>query len=233
MLENKDGWCWLQLDRDGYVGYVESTALTNEIIEPTHRIKALATYIYPEPNIKAPPIAELSLGARVRIVGFDDTLARLASGGYVPTRHATEVDRVEFDFVDVAERFVGSPYLWGGRTRRGLDCSGLVQTAMHAAGFGDTHRDSHMQETTIGTPVLVPENLEGLKRGDLVFWPGHVAIMLDDLMMLHANAHHMSVVAEPLSTAVARIGRNGTKLSSIRRPPALSAASTDKSEAQA
>ncbi|MEZ5843027.1 MAG: NlpC/P60 family protein [Hyphomicrobiaceae bacterium] len=224
VLEDRDGWSWVQLDRDGYVGYVESSALSPATQRPTHRIKALATFVYPEPSIKTPPVAELPLGARVTIVEVGETLSRLAGGGHVATRHTTEPDRFERDFVDVAERFVGTPYLWGGRTRRGIDCSGLVQTAMHAAGFVDTPRDSHVQEAAIGLAVLVPERLDGLMRGDLVFWAGHVGIMLDDLMLLHANAHHMAVVVEPLATAVARIRRAGHEISGIRRPPALTAA---------
>ena len=223
VLDERDGWAWLQLDRDGYVGYIAADALSFAIVAPTHRIKALATFVYPEPTIKAPPVAELPLGASIAIAEVGETLSQLAQGGYVATRHTVEIARFERDFVDVAERFVGTPYLWGGRTRRGLDCSGLVQTAMHAAGFLDTPRDSDMQQTGVGLAVLVPEDLEGLRRGDLVFWPGHVAILTDEVMVLHANSHHMAVAVEPLATAVDRIRRSGSEISAIRRPTGLAA----------
>lgn len=223
VLDEAHGWAWVQLDRDGYVGYVPSGALCETIVQPTHRIKALATFVYPHPDIKTPPLLELAMGAPIAVVEVGEKFSTLAGGGFVATRHTMERDRFERDFVDVAERYAGVPYLWGGRTRRGLDCSGLVQTAMQAAGLA-APRDSDMQQAEIGLSMLVPADLEGLQRGDLVFWPGHVGIMADEVILLHANAHHMSVIGEPLATAVARIARGGSQISEIRRPSALAAA---------
>jgi cell wall-associated NlpC family hydrolase len=194
VFDEAEGFAWVQLERDGYVGYVPSEALRGDIVEATHRVSALATFVYPEPNIKAPPLTQLSLGARIAVGSLEDRFSRLASGGYVVARHLTETGRNARDFVDVAERFIGAPYLWGGRTRQGLDCSGLLQTALDAAGIR-APRDSDMQQATLGSEVLVPDDLEGLERGDLVFWPGHVGIMADSVMLVHANAHHMAVVS--------------------------------------
>ena len=222
VYDEADGWAWIQLARDHYVGYVPADTLSHEIREPTHRVSALGTFVYPQTDIKSPPLQLLSLNAAVTVTSGDERFSRLASGGFVVTRHLMENGRREPDFVEVAERFVGTPYLWGGRTRLGLDCSGLVQMAMHAAGI-DAPRDSDMQLAEIGSNVLVPENLEGLERGDLVFWKGHVGIMVDSIMMVHANAHHMAVVAETLPEAAARISRAGASILAVKRPAALTA----------
>ncbi len=134
----------------------------------------------------------------------------------MPARHLAAVDTFAPDFVTVAERFVGTPYVWGGRTRLGLDCSGLVQTAMHAAGL-DCPRDSDMQQAELGTRVEVRSDLGGLQRGDLVFWKGHVGVMTDPIMLLHANAYHMAVTAEPLTAAVERIACSGPAIAAVKR----------------
>lgn len=216
VFDQAEEFCWVQLERDGYVGYVPAEALRSNIVETTHRVSALATFVYPEANIKAPPLTQLPLGARVAVAGLEDRFARLASGGYVVARHLTETGRHAPDFVDVAERFIGTPYLWGGRTRQGLDCSGLLQTALDAAGVR-APRDSDMQQASLGSEVLVPDDLDGLERGDLVFWPGHVGIMADGVMLVHANAHHMAVVAEPLVTAAERSLKSGVRITTIKR----------------
>ncbi|MCH9808716.1 MAG: C40 family peptidase [Alphaproteobacteria bacterium] len=218
----KDGWAWLQLLRDGYVGYAEIAALTDVVEWPTHRVKALGTFIYPDPDIKKPPIAHLSLNSAVSVVSQEDQFYRLSNGGYITIRHLAEEESFARDFVDVAERFMGTPYLWGGRTRLGIDCSGLVQVALEAAGIS-APRDSDMQRDELGTDLLIPEDYEGLHRGDLVFWPGHVGIMADGIMLLHANAHHMAVTIEPLPEAVERIARASSRPTAIKRLKALCA----------
>jgi cell wall-associated NlpC family hydrolase len=216
------GWAWVQLVRDGYVGYLPTDTLTEAIQPVTHRVKAIGTFLYPVPDIKSPPIMHLSLGARLPIAKSEGSFSQLTTGGYVFTRHLLEIDRFERDFVDVAERFMNSPYLWGGRTRVGLDCSALIQLSLDAAGI-PCPRDSDMQQAELGTAIPVPADYDGLKRGDLVFWKGHVGVMGDGLMLLHANAHHMAVSAETLPEVVARIQSGGSDIATVKRLPGLSA----------
>lgn len=224
VYDEADGWAWVQLDRDRYVGYILADTMTSEVRAATHRVSALGTFVYPLADIKSPPLLQLSINAGLVVVDGDERFCRLASGGYVVRRHLMEASRFARDFVEIAERFVGVPYLWGGRTRIGIDCSGLVQMAMHAAGL-EAPRDSDMQRAEIGSDILVPESLEGLRRGDLVFWPGHVGIMIDSVMMVHANAHHMAVVTETLPETAERVARDGgPRIVAIKRPAGLGAA---------
>lgn len=217
VYEEKEGWAWVQLARDRYVGYVPSAALSATVALATHRVKALGTFIFPTEDIKAPPTLHLPMNAEVRVAEWGERFCRLEQGGFIVTRHLIERDRAERDFVDVAERFIGTPYLWGGRTRIGIDCSGLVQVAIEAAGK-QCPRDSDMQMDEVGEQIPTPEDLEGLRRGDLIFWRGHVGIMADGVMLVHANAHHMAVVAETLPEAAERIERqSGTPIAAIRR----------------
>lgn len=216
------GWAWAQLARDRYVGYLAADALTSEVRAHTHRVKATGTFLYPAPDIKSPPLMHLGLNALLTVADGDERFVRLEQGGFVATRHVAEVDRFARDFVEIAERFIGTPYLWGGKSRIGLDCSGLLQVALEAAGIA-CPRDSDMQQAELGSDVLVPKDLDGLQRGDLVFWKGHVGIMIDGLMLLHANAHHMAVVVETLPEAVERIARGGLQIVAVRRLEALGA----------
>ncbi len=229
VFDQANGWAWVQLNADGYVGYVPADALSRAPLQPTHHVRALGTFVFCAPDVKAPPIMHLSLNSRLSIVETKNNFCRTAQGGYVAARHVVPLNRYARDFVEVAERFIGTPYLWGGRTRIGIDCSGLVQMALLAAGL-NSPRDSDMQQAALGTTVLVPDNLEGLLRGDLIFWDGHVGMMIDGIMFLHANAHHMAVTVETLPEAVARIERSGSKITAIKRlsvagattgPPAL------------
>lgn len=216
-----EGWAWIQLAGDRYVGYVPADTLAYGIGPRTHRVKATGTFVYAVPEIKSPPLMHLSLNASFAVAETGERFYRLDTGGYVIARHVTEVGWADRDFVEVAERFLGTPYLWGGKTRVGLDCSGLVQISLAACGI-EAPRDTDMQRAEIGSEIPVPEDLEGLTRGDIVFWQGHVGIMADAVMMLHANAHHMSVAIEPLPEAAARIkASTGNDIITIRRLPGL------------
>jgi cell wall-associated NlpC family hydrolase len=146
----------------------------------------------------------LTLNAKVAVTDRDGSYARLATGGWVFAAHLSDLDGFEADYVAVAERLLHTPYLWGGKTSLGLDCSGLAQTALAAAGIR-APRDSDMQEQQLGSTVAVAPGLGGLRRGDLVFWKGHVGLMLDEARLLHATGHSMSVYVEPLAAAEERI----------------------------
>lgn len=208
-----EGWAWGQLDHDGYVGWLPAGALIDVQVEPTHRVAPLRTFLYPGPSIKLPPVAALSLGSRVRVERIQGDFAVTAYGA-IFAGHLEHIDRLEPDFVAVAERFVGVPYLWGGRTSLGLDCSGLAQVSLGAAGIR-VPRDSDMQEASVGSP-LAPG--AALRRGDLVFWRGHVGLMQDTSTLLHANGHFMLVTSEPLAEAVARIeAKGGGPVTAVRR----------------
>jgi cell wall-associated NlpC family hydrolase len=216
VYDEHDGWAWVQLEQDGYVGYLRASALSAQVKQPTHRVKALGTFLYPAADVKASPWMQVSLNTTLTVVEMGQPFARLHDGSYVPTRHLAEPGRFAKDFVAIAEQLIGAPYLWGGKTRLGLDCSGLVQTALQAAGI-DCPRDSDMQQAELGTPVEIGEDLHGLERGDLVFWKGHVGIMVDGFLLLHANAHHMAVVLESLEAAVDRIERTGLAIAAVKR----------------
>jgi hypothetical protein len=209
---DEDGWAWGQLKSDSYVGWIAASALLAPGAEPTHRVSALRTLMFPGPSIKLPPTDALPLEARVAIVRQDDSLAVTATGGHVPTRHLAPLHSKASDFVAVAERFVGTPYLWGGKSSLGIDCSGLVQVALSACGIA-CPRDSDMQEAAVGQPI----SLAGLQRGDFIFWKGHVAIALGRNSMIHANAFHMAVAIEPVAEGLARIGAAGTQITGVRR----------------
>jgi cell wall-associated NlpC family hydrolase len=216
VYDERDELAWVQLVRDGYVGYLPADALSPAVSTPTHRVAVPGTCIYAKPDAKALAGLHLGLNAVVSVAEIGTSFARLTGGGFVPARHLAAIGTFASDFVAVAERFLGTPYIWGGKTRLGLDCSGLVQTALHAAGLV-APRDSDMQMAELGTPVEVRRDLAGLERGDLVFWRGHVGILTDGATLLHANAHHMAVTAEPLRGAVERIARSGSAIAAIKR----------------
>ncbi len=216
-----DGFAFVQLGLDGYVGYVPEEALGQADPVPTHRVTALRTFLYPEPNMKQPNRGYLGLGACFAADGRDGDFWRVGPDAYVFAAHAEDTGHRAPDYCGTAERLVGTPYLWGGRTSLGLDCSGLVQLSLLMAGIG-CPRDTDMQEAALGEPL--PPGLDGLLRGDLVFWKGHVGLMLDAERLIHANGHHMAVAVEPLHAAVARIAEKSFgAVTSIRRLPQIAA----------
>jgi cell wall-associated NlpC family hydrolase len=209
---DEEGWAWGQLATVGYVGWLPAAALLAPGPSPTHKVTALRTLVFPGPSIKLPPVDALPLGARVAVAREQESFAVTSSGGFVPMRHLASVANVEPDFVAVAERFVGVPYLWGGKSSLGLDCSGLLQIALTACGI-KCPRDSDMQESALGKSA----NLAGLQGGDLIFWKGHVAIARGRNSKIHATAFPMAVTIESVAEALARIGAAGSQVTSVKR----------------
>ncbi len=211
VYERRDGWAWVQCARDHYVGYVSEDALSTPIA-PTHRVIATSTPLLPAPDIKRPALGLLPMTAEVEITGHEGPFARIAPRGFVFAAHLAPLAEIQKDIVATAERFLGAPYLWGGKTIAGLDCSGLVQIALQASGL-QAPRDSDQQEAALGAPI----ELSQAQRGDLIFWKGHVAFVRDANTILHANAHSMNVSIEALHDAITRIARSGSDVTSVRR----------------
>jgi cell wall-associated NlpC family hydrolase len=215
VFAEEDGWVWLQLVRDGYVGYAKSEVLSATPVTPTHRVAVPSTFLYSGPNLKSQPAVAITMNAMVRAIGETDKFSQLSDGRFVFTEHLKPCDHYEADFVAVAEMFRHAPYYWGGKSVYGLDCSGLVQLSLEASGIAAL-RDCDMQENTLGFHPMI-NDLDSFKRGDLVFWDGHVGIMTDASVLLHANGHHMMVVAEPLKDAVSRIAARYGQITNVKR----------------
>ncbi|WP_270375121.1 C40 family peptidase [Marinicauda sp. Alg238-R41] len=220
--KEENGWAYGTARRDDYSGWVSLSALEEPVLISTHRVSALRTYAFSEPDLKSRPRAIVSLNAKVASAQRKGKFIDCQRLGWIFETHLAVLGAAESDYVAVAERFLYTPYLWGGRESIGLDCSGLVQTALEAAGVRGFPRDTKEQEAWAKTrwnTLDISDDLAGLQRGDLIFWPGHVGIMTDSRSLLHANAHHMATVVEPLATAAKRIAHKSSPISAICRPP--------------
>ena len=212
---NGEGFAWGQLEGDGYVGWLAEAALDKLGPAPTHRVSATRTFAFPGPSIKLQPVATLVLGSALAVTREDGAFAITREGWHLPKPHLAAIGHREPDFVATAERFLGTPYLWGGKSSFGIDCSGLVQVSLNAAGIG-CPRDSDLQQDGLGRELSISESKQ-LKRGDLLFWKGHVAIARDADTIVHANAFHMATVIETTRDAIARIKAGGNALAAIKR----------------
>jgi len=221
VLDAKNGWLHARMERDGYEGHVRADDLMEDDGETaTHTPLVPRTLVFPAADIKAAPARPLFMGAQLRIREWTGGFARLAEGGHVWAAHLRALDAPSQTPVEIARMFLHVPYLWGGCTSAGIDCSGLVQTALRMAGHGSVPRDSGDQAQKLGAPLPPSLARAGrLRAGDLIFWKGHVAMMVDDARIIHANGHHMRVAMEPLKEALARIeAGGGGPVSAIRRP---------------
>jgi cell wall-associated NlpC family hydrolase len=215
VFDEAEGWVWGQLSTDNYVGWMRADDLGSQV-EATHRVKVLRSFIFSRPDMKSTPLLAVSMNSRLTLGEVSNGFARVQDSGWIFARHASPVSEFETDFVGVAERFVGSPYLWGGRESAGIDCSGLVQVSLQATGR-NVLRDSDMQEQTLGEKLETDASFSGLKRGDLIFRRGHVGMMCDSVRLLHASARDLHVEIEPLAEAVARIRPIAGEVRSVRR----------------
>lgn len=211
VYDRRGGWAFVQAKRDGYVGYMREAALT-QVVAPTHRVATPATHSYATESFKAQDLLYLPFGAKVVVTDERHKFFETPHG-FIPKKHLRPLGQVFQDPATVVQLFFGVPYLWGGNSTRGVDCSGLVQAAYHACGH-ICAGDSDMQQDTLGQPL--PDDAP-LKRGDLVFWKGHIAMMIDAETMIHASAHHMAVVYEGLAQATLRIKAQGDGDITVRR----------------
>lgn len=209
VIDRRDGFAFVQAALDGYCGWLAEAALTDDLPPITHRLSAPATHIYPEANLKTHETGWLSIGARISVDGIEGRFARLATGGYVPVQHISDLP--DTDPVEVAASLLGTPYLWGGNSRAGIDCSGLVQAALTACGI-TCPGDSDLQRAAF-------PQVTDIRRGDLLFWPGHVAMAASPDLMIHATAWQMAVIWEPIPSALERIEAAGDgPLLGVHRP---------------
>lgn len=205
VYERKNGWAWVQAKLDSYVGYAREAALGPAAGSDAQVVLPL-TPLLSAPDVKSPLRDLLPLNAKVARERIEGGFAQVP-GGFVQIRALAPLGHVAADFVTVAEQFLGVPYVWGGKTFQGLDCSGLIQTSLQAAGIA-APRDTDMMEQALGQAVPAAN----MKRGDLIFWKGHMGVMRDGETLLHANAFHMQVASEPLAAAIARIAKPVTAI---------------------
>ncbi len=223
VYDQADGWSWVQSASDGYVGYVDSAGLGAEVRATTHSVAVPGSFLYPAPDLKAPPRDRLTMTGRVAVVDERGAFSKVFLGapwqdGWVYSRHLAPDGEVAPDYVETALRFLGVPYLWGGKASDGLDCSGLIQVALARAGIA-CPRDAGMQAASLGRAVPWEPGRTALERGDLIYFPGHAAIALDAERVVNANAHAMLVSVEPLEDVEARVKAEsgGTGVTAVRR----------------
>jgi hypothetical protein len=219
VYDRADGFAWGQARRDGYVGYCPIEALGAPLLAATHWVSALRGFLYPGPGIKTTPLGYLPYGAEITVEGQEGDFARTPLG-FVYASHLSALANRPLDPVTEAERFLGTPYLWGGKSSLGIDCSGLVQTVCFACAI-TAPRDSDMQEAELGSPLPMPNDPASLPRGALLFWPGHVALSQGGGRMIHATAFTMNVVSEEIEPALRRIESKGPGLRSVRQLPGM------------
>ena len=193
-------WRYVRAEKDGYCGHVPTPTLTAPVA-PTHRVSAPATHAYTQADMKSPDQMSMSFGSLISVLDQTGQFARTVQG-YIPLGHLTQVDEVSDDPVEVAELLLGTPYLWGGNSCWGIDCSGLVQAALLACGI-PCPGDSDLQQS------LGAEASDGYRRNDLLFWKGHVALVCDAETLIHANAASMSTRKEGIAEAIRRIQATG------------------------
>ncbi|RJE89426.1 C40 family peptidase [Paracoccus onubensis] len=209
VIEIRGGWAFVQTAQDGYCGWLPEKVLGTGTAPITHRVTAPASHLYSAPDMKQSEFCGLSIGARLSVAGTRSGFAQLATGGFVPLQHIG--DKPSTDPVTTAESLLGAPYLWGGNSYAGLDCSGLIQIALLDCGI-PCPGDSDLQRDAFPT-------VSGIARGDLLFWPGHVAMAVSADVMIHATAWKMAVIREGIQDAIARIDAAGEgPFLGIRRP---------------
>ena len=215
-----EGWAWVQSEVDDYVGWVGRDALSPNLPEPTHIVSTPRTFVFSGPDIKSKPLAILPLGARVAVTGkaedHNASYGLIRPAGAIVIQHLRPIAEPMADFVTIAESLAGTPYLWGGRSAFGIDCSGLIQLALGLAGVS-APRDTDMQQAELGEALELEQSPPALRRGDLVFWQGHAGIMRDAETLLHANAHHMAVASEKVAQTIARLDKAGLPVTAVKR----------------
>lgn len=216
VLEERDGWAWGFSRQDGYVGWIDMAALSQPVAPATHRVSALRTYLFSEPDLKSAPHCLVSMNAKIPAGEQQGRFINAAGRGWIFEDHIVPLDHAEPDWVGVAERFAGAPYFWGGKESLGLDCSGLLQNALEAGGI-PVLRDAWMQEADLASryPVIAADAPR--QRGDVVFWAGHVGIMTDATHIVHANATFMETVIEPVADTERRAVGNDSPVTSVVR----------------